>query len=54
MKIISLNILLKNYAAKGGWVRQMLTRLTKGGWVGEMLTMADQGGRGCLGNADNG
>ena len=36
----------KNNAAKGGGVRQMLTRLTKGGWgVGEMLTMADKGGR---------
>ena len=44
----------KNYAAKGGGVRQMLTGLTKGGWgVEEMLTIADKGGRGGKGNADN-
>ena len=46
----------KNYAAKGGGVRQMLTGLTQGGGgVGKMLTMADEGGRGGgRGNADNG
>ena len=39
----------KNYAAKEGWVRKMLTGLTKGGGgVGEMLTMAVEGGRGGL------
>ena len=39
----------KNYAAKGGGVKQMLTGLTKGGGrVGEMLNMAEEGGKGCL------
>ena len=45
----------KNYAAKEGGVRQMLTGLTKGvGGVLEMLTMAYEGGRGGegCGNAD--
>ena len=47
MTTISLNILEKNYAAKGGGVRQMQTGLTKGGGVvGEILTMANEGERG--------
>ena len=45
----------KNFAAKGGGVRQMLTGLTKGsGEVWELLTMDDKGRRVYFGNADNG